>query len=195
MITNKAKYKNLSDVDLIDLLKSGDIAAFNQIYDRYNGLLYVFTFKLTEDYDEAKDIVQELFMYLWDKKTEIEIRSSFSSYLYGAVRNNFLKRVAHNKVKTNYAERFLNSMQEGIDSTADYITEKEYAREIEKHISSLPEKMAKIFILSKFKHLSNKEIAEEMNLAEKTVKNIMTQAVRSLRIKLGPTLSMMLLLF
>jgi DNA-directed RNA polymerase specialized sigma24 family protein len=64
-------YSSLSDQELTVLLKEGDHAAYAKIYDRYQGLLYTYACKITKDEDEAADIVQEVFIYLWDKRADI----------------------------------------------------------------------------------------------------------------------------
>jgi RNA polymerase sigma-70 factor (ECF subfamily) len=178
-------YSAYNDLELTEFLRSGDHGAFTEIYNRYSGLLYVYVFKLLGDPDGAKDLVQELFISLWNKKADVEFTASLSSYLYSAVRYKFLKLIAHQKVKTEYAERFLLSMQEGISTTDNYMIEKELSRQVEMLVSYLPSKMARIFILSRMEYRSNKEIAAELNLSEKTVKNLMSQALKSLRLKIG----------
>jgi len=182
-------YNKLSDVELTALLKEGDKAAFNEIYSRYNALLYVYAFRITNgEENDAKDMVQELFISLWEKRETVVFSSSLSSYLYTAVRYKFLKLVAHRKVRTEYAEDFLNVMQEGIAATDLYILDKELMAEVEQHVNALPEKMARIFRMSRFEFKSTEEIAAEMNLSEKTVRNLMSSAVKTLRLKVGLSL-------
>jgi RNA polymerase sigma-70 factor (ECF subfamily) len=182
-------YGEYTDQELTDLLKGGNRAAFNEIYNRYSGLLYVYAFRITNGEEEdAKDMVQELFISLWDKRGQVIFTSSLSSYLYTAVRYRFLKLVAHRKVRAGYAEDFLKVMEEGVAATDLYILEKELMREVEQHVDALPEKMARIFRMSRFEFKSTEEIAAEMNLSEKTVRNLMSSAVKTLRLKVGLSL-------
>lgn len=180
-----AQLHALSDFELFDLVRSGDNAAFTVIYERYSALLYTFAHKLTADPDIAKDLVQELFISLWDKRAQTELQSSLASYLYTGIRYKFLKLVAHQKVRTSYTERFIGLIEQGSCTTDQYITDKELAAEVEKLISSLPAKQARIFSLSRMEDRSHQEIAEEMNLSEKTVKNLMSEAAKNLRLKIG----------
>jgi RNA polymerase sigma factor (sigma-70 family) len=142
----------LTDNELTDLLKSGDQAAFTEIYHRYSSLLYIYAYKLLGDTDAAKDLTQELFINLWDKRETMEFNKSVSAYLYTAVRYKFLKLVTHQKVRTAYAEQFLNLFEEAINSTEAYITEKDLIMQVEKLIADLPPKMARAFTLSRLKH-------------------------------------------
>ena len=182
----------LTDNELTDLLKSGDQAAFTEIYHRYSSLLYIYAYKLLGDTDAAKDLTQELFINLWDKRETMEFNKSVSAYLYTAVRYKFLKLVTHQKVRTAYAEQFLNLFEEAINSTEAYITEKDLIMQVEKLIADLPPKMARAFTLSRLKHKSNQDIAEELDISEKTVKNLLSQANKHLKPKMG---SLALLLF
>ncbi|WP_235891189.1 RNA polymerase sigma-70 factor [Sphingobacterium lumbrici] len=174
----------LTDIELTDLLKSGDQLAFTEIYHRYSSLLYVYAYKLLGDTDAAKDLTQELFINLWDKRTTIDFNKSVSSYLYTAVRYKFLKLVSHQKVRTVYAEQFLNLFEEGTNSTDAYISEKDLIMQVEKLIEDLPPKMAQAFRLSRLKHKSNQDIAEELEVSEKTVKNLVSQANKHLKPKI-----------
>lgn len=180
-----AAYSTLLDNELIDLLKSGDQTAYTQIYDRYQGLLFVYACKITKDEDEAEDIVQEVFFYLWDKRSTILFKTSLPAYLYSAVRYKYFNLLDHKKVRANYADSLQEFIEKG-DVQADHvIREKELTRLIEKEISLLPPKMREIFELSRKEHLSHKEIAEKLNLSEKTVKNQINNALKELRVKLG----------
>ena len=175
----------LSDTELVDLLQSGDQAAYTQIYDRYQGLLYIYACKITKDEIEAEDIVQEVFFYLWDKRNAIVFNTSLPAYLYSAVRYKFFNLLDHKKVRSNYIDSFKEFIEKG-NIEADYaIREKELTALIEKEISLLPPKMREIFELSRKAQLSHKEIANKLNISEKTVKNQVNNALKQLRIKLG----------
>lgn len=175
----------LSDTELIELLQSGDQVAYTQIYDRYQGLLYIYTCKITKDEIEAEDIVQEVFFYLWDKRSTIVFNTSLSAYLYSAVRYKFFNLLDHKKVRSNYIDSLKEFIENG-SIEADYaIREKELILLIEKEISLLPSKMREIFELSRKAQLSHKEIAKKLNISEKTVKNQVNNALKQLRVRLG----------
>ena len=180
-----AVYSPYSDQELVALLRQGKQAAFTEIYNRYSALLYVYAFKLTADIDATKDITQELFISLWDNKEVLELQTSLSAYLYTAVRYKFLKQVAHQKVKAGYAEKFLHTFESGINSTEDYMEEKDLIKTVERLVSVLPPKMARAFILSKLEFKTHEEIAKDLNISEKTVKNLISQATIKLKPKIG----------
>lgn len=178
-------YKSFTDAELIELVKADDKDAFTEIYNRFHGLLYLYACKITRDDDLAEDLVQELFINIWDKRQALNFTSSISSYLYSSIRYKFFDLVDKQKVRADY----LHTMQFLLDhhayDTDNYIAEKELSATIEKAISELPDKMRIIFLLSRKNNLSNKEIATELNIAEKTVKNQLSIALKSIKSQIG----------
>lgn len=186
--------RKLGDVDLADLLKSGDHAAFTEVYDRYKGLLYIFAYKRIGDREEARDIIHELFTALWEKHSSLNITGNLLPYLYTAVRNRIMDRIARQKV----AARYLDDFQEYIDSDyspADHLTRmRNLENLIEREIAALPPKMRKVFLLSRDTELSRKEIAQELDISEETVKSHMHHALKILKGRLGPLVVLLFIL-
>lgn len=189
-----SSYSSFTDLELTNLLKSGDRTAFLEIYNRFQGLLYIYACKIIKDEEDAEDIVQEVFLYLWDKRSTIILKSSISSYLYSAVRFKFFNLLDRKKIRTDYKISFQQFLDQGEYVTDNYIREKEFSQLIEKEIAALPDKMREIFELSRKHHLSRKEIATQLNLSEKTVKNQINNALKILRGRLGIVAFLLLLL-
>ncbi len=177
-------YFSYSDEDLFSLLKEGDHDAFTEIYNRYSGVLYAHTLKRLQEPEEAMDIVHELFTYLWQNREEIEITSYLSGYLYTSVRNRVINSIAHKDITSKYYEFKQSSSYYMISSTDHLVREKQLSEIIEKEINALPERMREVFELSRFQHLSHREIACRLNITELTVKKQVNKALRVLRIKL-----------
>lgn len=194
LILLMTSYQSLTDFELSTLLKKGDLIAYNEIYERFQGLLYIYACKIVKNNDDAEDIVQEVFLYLWDKRFSISINSSISVYLYKAVRYKFMNLLDHKKVRADYKESLNQFINQGEYITDHYIRQKEFSQIIEKEVTALPDKMREIFELSRKNHLSRKEIAEKLGLSEKTVKNQITNALKILRGRLS-LFSFLLLLF
>jgi len=181
-------YKPLTDNELFELTQAGDKFAFEEIYERFNGLLYIYACKLVTDKEDARDIVQEIFVYLWSNPG-IKIKAQLSAYLYTAVRYKVFDWLDKNKSKSNYLRSLENFVERGDCITDDYIREKEFASIIEKEVSLLPPKMRQIFEMSRQQHLSQKQIAEILHLSDKTVKKQMSNALKVLRLKLTSFIS------
>jgi len=184
-------YSNLLDVELTVLLKQKDHVAFTEIYDRYRGVLYLHAYKLTQDTDEAEDIVQEIFIYLWDKAATIVFNTGIKSYLYSAVRYKFFNLLDHKKVITKHEQSFNDFADKGEFITDNQVRENELTRLIEQEIAKLPEKMRMVFELSRKEHLSVSEIAGRLNISNSTVKKQLGNAIRILRLRFGSLFSVL----
>lgn len=180
-----AAYRSLTDQELTGLLKSGDRAAFAEIYERFKGPLYVHAFHRLRDREETRDLLQQLFTTLWEQRESIAITGQLSGYLYTAVRNRVLKFVAHQQVTSSYIASVQATVNEADGLTDRLVREKELLAIIEKEIAALPPKMREVFELSRKQHLSNAEIAEQLGITEKTARNQVNNALHILRAKLG----------
>ena len=175
----------LSDHELVLLLQQDDCNAFAQIYERYKGALYIHAFHRIHDREEARDLVQQLFTTLWDNRKTLDVKSHLSGYLFTAVRNRVFKFVAHQHVELSYISSVTQFVNSGECITDYLVREKELLSIIDKEIAELPVKMREIFELSRKTGLSHKEIAAQLDLSEKTVRNQVNNALKILKIKLG----------
>lgn len=174
---------HIDDEQLVTRLQQGDQKAFTDIYKKYHDSLYLYAFKLTDDEAEASDLVQELFIYIWDKREQIKLNSSLRAYLYRSIRHKFLNLADHRRVRAAFTEQFQAYLDQGADSTSAAMDEKELTEYLEKLVSRLPGKMGRVFELRQ-QNCSDEEIADKLNVSEKTVKNLMSQAIKKLRSKL-----------
>jgi len=178
-------YNQYSDEELASRFKQGDHSAFAEIFERYNDLLYAHAYNKLRNKEEAKDIVQEVFIKFWNKHAELELKSNLSGYLYIMVRNSIFSLISHKNVKNNYAASFSQFKQEGEAVTDHLIREKQLAKIIETEIAALPPRMREVFELRRKEHLSNKQIALRLNISEFTVSDQMKKALRQLRLRIG----------
>ncbi len=176
-------YQNNTDHELLSFLKEDDYNAYTEIYNRYSGILYIHAYKLLNDREEARDIVQELFTVIWMKRSDFDLRTHLAGYLYNAIRNRALRVISHKEIESTYFTSLQRSILDGNSVTDHLIREKELAMLIEKEIDALPIKMQHVFKLSRTLHLSHREIAEQLDLSETTVKKHVNNALKVLRIK------------
>ncbi|MEN0052671.1 MAG: RNA polymerase sigma-70 factor [Mucilaginibacter sp.] len=178
-------YSTLSDQELSLLLQEDDHDAFAEIYNRYKRVLYIHAFHRLKNREEARDLIQQLFATLWDNRKTMELKSHLSGYLYTSVRNRVFKFVARQQVASTYITSIEESVNSGDCITDHLVRERELQLIIEKEIAALPDKMREVFELSRKSHLSHKQIAEQLDLSEKTVRNQVNNALKILRVKLG----------
>lgn len=177
-------YKNNTDQTLVTLFKEGDHKAYSELYDRYSGVLYAHVLRRLNDREEAKDIVHELFTYLWVNRETIQIYGQFSGYLYTSVRNRVIKVIAHKTVVSRYVD--VENLRKHKSLPSDFlIRENQLKRLIEKEVDALPPRMREVFVLSRESYLTHKEIACQLNISELTVKKQMSNALKVLRTRLG----------
>ncbi|SDL64948.1 RNA polymerase sigma-70 factor, ECF subfamily [Pedobacter sp. ok626] len=178
------KYNNLSDYELTALIKQEDRSAYEEIYERYWVLLYRHARKMLQNEDESKDVVQDVFVMLWNIRLKLDVKLSVSSLLYTAVKNQILNKIKHEKVASNHLQSLSNFELRESTSTDYKIREQELALIIEAEIALLPDRMREVFELKRKSDLSYKEIAAEMNISELTVKTQMNKAIKALKKKL-----------
>lgn len=177
-------YSEYADDILLRLLKEDDQSAYTEIFKRYSKLLINHAYKILENQDEANDVVQEVFLSIWNKRNELAITGSLSSYLYKAVKNRVLNYIAHEKVVSRYADSISNFVENEYVFADSKLREEELESIIAKEIALLPEKMREVFLLRKVEELSYDEIALQLNITDKTAKQQVYNSVKILREKL-----------
>jgi RNA polymerase sigma-70 factor (family 1) len=188
-------YIAISDQELGLLFKSGDHNAFTEIYNRYSGTLLLHACQRLQDEEEAKDVVHEIFFTLWNKRDELMIRSSLKAYLYTAVQNKVIDKIAHKKIKTAYARSLQQYLDKGDWITDELIRERELSILIDKEIAALPDKMRQVFEFSRNNSFSHREISSILNISEETVKKQVYNAVKILKTRLASFFILIIIIF
>lgn len=146
----------------------------------------------TSNSDESEEIVQSVFVKLWEKKDVIKVDTSVKSYLFKAVYHSSLNAIKHKKVKEQYAQ--MKEHQELHSEMQSNISLKELEKRVEIALSELPDQCRLIFKMSRFQELKYREIAEVLNLSVKTVENQMGKALKLMRHNLADFLSVLLII-
>lgn len=180
MISGEDKY-------FLEEIKNGNPNALKKVFETFYSQLCNFAYQFLNDNDQSEDIVQALFVKLWEKRSGLAIESSLKSYLFRSVRNQCLNLIQHEKVKKLHEERIRESL---ISENAedDYYISPELKVRIGSVIDSMPEKRREIFRLSREEGLKYREIAERLNLSVKTVETQMGLALKTLREKIRHSL-------
>jgi len=169
---------------LLDRLGSDDPQAFEAIYKRYWKRLYDFAYTKTHDADTAAEVVQELFVALWERRRSLQI-SHLQSYLFTSVRN---------RVIDHFKDKAFTPL-DSVDplSEPDYpLFHDELEQAMQQAVEQLPEKTRKIFVLSRFEGNTVKQIASLLAMPERTVEYHITQAMRTLKTLLKDFIVLML---
>lgn len=174
-----------NEPELLRRLSAGEDLAFKELYEQYAPSLISFAAARLVSLEEAHDIVHDIFVHLWQDKENINIQLSFRAYLFAATRYRIIDHIRKNSSRKKYAEQ-IGKMPVHIEEEAENkLFEKELRERLDEAISQLPPRTKEVFCLSRFEHLTAKEIAERLNLSEQTVKNQLTTALSKLRVLLG----------
>ncbi|MGF7233217.1 RNA polymerase sigma-70 factor [Arachidicoccus sp.] len=188
-------YGNYSDDQLLHLVQLNDELAFKEIFDRYWKILYAIAYNRLQSIHVAEDIVQEVLTMLWVRRADLKI-NLLGGYLSTAVRysvfREFKKSIQKNKLhdalKIN-TEDYINAAVEE-DMRYNVIQ-----AQLQNEVNKLPQKCKLVFQYSRELGLSNREIADQLQLSTKTVEAHLTKALKHLRTAFKKTLSSFLMLF
>lgn len=173
----------ISDVQLIDRLKSGDEGALVAIYKKYWQQLYLSAYNILKDKQACEDIIQELFIKLWDNRSTIYISVSLKAYLYASIRYEVYRQVRSSMLTSDVFETLFDRLQTPVDY--ENIEYKELIAQVNSAVNALPQKCREVYKLSREEYLSHKQIASRLNISTKTVENHLTKALKQLRTSLG----------
>nr|WP_121271099.1 RNA polymerase sigma-70 factor [Pedobacter schmidteae] len=184
-------YQELPDAALLDEIKVGNKAAFNELFNRYWKKLLAISYNYTKDQSAAEETVQEVFIGLWNRRKDLNIQS-LAPYLATAVKFSVLAALQQQKRRE---ELTLNNYQVNPIT----LTEEEiYARFLQEQIDGiaarLPEKCRLVFKYSRSEGLSIPEISEAMNISQKTVEAHLSKALKTIRKDLNKSGVVLLLL-
>lgn len=155
------------------------ISELNRLFEKYYDALVFFANRFLPLRDECEDLVQDVFVGLWENKNNFPDEISAKVFLYKAVRNKCYNVIKHNKVKDKYAFHVLRSLQDD-NMFLKQVFEEEVVRQLHDAIEVLPDRKKAIIRLS-LKGLKNKEIAEELGVKLQTVKTLKSQSYKILR--------------
>jgi len=191
-----AKLFTKSDHSLLHLLRAGDCKAFRLLYDRYWDKLYSIALWRLGDSYEAEEVVQDIYTRLWRNREKLAVETEFSHYLTRAVKFEVINRLAK---RAKIADDVLQ-VERAMYVVNEYdIHDRIYFRSlldnIDQTIETLPEKCRVVFTLSRKEHLSQKCIAEHLEISEKAVQKHISFALKTLREKYANIFYTLFLLF
>ncbi|MEN8121544.1 MAG: RNA polymerase sigma-70 factor [Bacteroidota bacterium] len=169
------------DLDIISGLKSGFEKAYEQLFFDYYPQLTVFAKIYVQDIEMAKEIVQTVFVRIFEKRRTISIATSIKSYLYQSVKNECLNFIRHEKIHHEHIGQIKQLAENDFVEWSDKMLETELEHKIFQLINNLPEKCRKVFNMSRFEGKKNQEIAEILKISKRTVETQISKALKILR--------------
>jgi RNA polymerase sigma-19 factor, ECF subfamily len=178
------------DREWVERIRTGDAQAFEAMYRAYKNHLGAFLERFLRSREPAEEVVQELFLHIWDHRHTWEVSSPLNIYLFRAARNRAISYLRHERVETKFRERvaredFADFVPRPTDSADEGVRTDELRDAIERAVSVLPDRCQEVFRLNRYHHLSYSEVAELLHISVKTVELHMGRALTALRVHLA----------
>lgn len=179
--------KNMSGNNLVEKIRQGDKLAFEKLFSEHYYDLCSFAYQFTSCKERAKDLVQDVFVKIWNRREKWKVHRSVKAYLLKSVRNtaiNQINKKGHrSEVRKTFSRERLQSIKPSIDLGID--KEDELVDLIWEVVLAMPERRRRVFILYHRHGLSYNEISEVLNISRKTVENHMGLALKDIRAQIG----------
>lgn len=181
-------------VENTDILLKDVRNNFDKIYVMYYSRMFRFAKEYVLFDEDAENIVQDVFLLLWEKREVLDIQISLVSYLFALVKNKSLDYLRHKVIADEYKEELSAKLVSLESLNYSFTSDEEIEQILMTAIDKLPERCRQVFLKSRIEGKKNREIADELDLSMSTVENQMTIALRKLRIELKDYLPLLLFL-
>ena len=162
---------------------------FDSVFRKYHHRLYLYTLKFVENESDALDIVQNVFLSVWENKKFRIDEKMVQSYLFNAVKNSCLNYIKHRIVVRKFEQSLASELMEmeaiHFQSSEKSLIEKENLKQLEDAINSLSESYKEVIVLSRYEGLKNQEIAHKLNISVRTVETRIFRALTRLKEKVS----------
>ena len=176
----------MSDQQILEQVKMGNKIAFGELYNRYWEGLFNFGYDCLHDEEATKDVIQDVFLSIWKNREKTEI-THIKAYLFQSVKYGVMKSIKAEGLKASDLD-YLSD-----EPAANPVEETVYFNETQEKLltlmKSLPKRSREVFYLSRFEHLTNAQIAKQLNMSKSTVEWHISQALKAFRRVLSPKVS------
>lgn len=184
---------NHSEKNNCNNVRINSIESFEHIYRANWDMLFNVAFKRLKSREKTEEIIQELFVQLWEKRGAIEIHESIEAYLVTALKSRVLNHLRNDMIHArhlNKIELYTSPLTPSPEKELEY---QELKESLEREIFNLPKKCREVFLLSRMQHLSIREISQKLNISVSTVEKHIVKALKILRLNLKDFVSFLLL--
>lgn len=166
----KIAYSPEAESQLLQQAAVGSREAYAVLYQHYLPKLYKYLYGIIRSKEETEEILQDIFLKLWEKKAELSSIKALNSYLFRIARNRLMNHYDHQKVRQKAINYIGQKDEENGSTVEDQYIYKQYNEVVQKAISALPPKRRQVFEMSTQQELSHDQIAEELNISKSMVK-------------------------
>ncbi len=179
----------------IEQLKTGSKDAFRGLFNEYGPKIFAFALSYLKNKADAEELLQEVFLKLWEKRTSLDASKNIKSFLFKICINQIYDQIRKKNVEQAFVNFSGRNNPSEIDNTWQDVVFHEMQDNLQRYIADMPNQMQRVFRLSKEDGLSNEEIAKALNLSKRTVENQLYRAVSILKTKFGTGLLPPILFF
>ena len=165
----------------LSALAGGDFEAFGVLYEKYHRSLYLFALKLSKNQHEAEELVQSVFVTVWETRQTVDSEKSFSAYLFTIARNRFYDMLRKRVTESCYADYILYWNNQVADDLEKQIEDQETNEIVQQLLQQVPERRREIFLLNRNEDLTYRQIAEKLQISENTVDTQIRNVLNFLR--------------
>lgn len=169
-----------TDTELLCRLLRDDETAFTQIYQRYQQMLHTICLRYIKDEDTSKDVVQHVFLQLWENRKDLAIDVSLQNYLFTMAKNRILNLLRHENLAMQKNYEYAQE-RESDETWLEKMEKEGQIRMVREHINALPEQRRQICLMKIDQRKTNQQIADELGISLQTVKNQYSSAIKTLR--------------
>ena len=184
-----------TDIELVNQLQTGNTEAFDLIYKKYSSRLFSFGMKYFRSTTEAEELVQTVFMKVWENHRKLKKELSFNSYLFTIAYNEICKAFRKRNYHQQFVDEFLAEKENASIDPEQLINIQSLLDRVEHIIDTLPEKQKSIFRKSRIEGMTTKEIAKEFGLSPGTIDNYLSETIKFVKKKIQKEGLMLLLFF
>ena len=168
-----------SDKELVEKLMSGSTLAFEELYAKYKDRLLFFCNRFLKNNTYSEDLIQDVFIQIWENRHDLNPDMSFSGYIHTSIRNRILNIFRQSDVHDKYFKHIIDKLQDG--EIEDVVADMDYAWLLENALETLSPKQKEVFQLSRINGLKYREISEILNISIPTVQEHASIALKKLR--------------
>ncbi len=173
--------KTDENYNLILNLKLHDELALQAIYYKYAEQVYKFSFLLLKDTGWSEDVVQEVFVKLWNNRSNLDPEGNLWTYLFVLTKRASLNKLRDIKAFSSSFEQLWDNISRLSDCSHEKLVVKELSDSLEGLLNELPDRQREVFKLSRYEGFTHQEIAKKLNISPNTVKNHMVQALKTVK--------------
>jgi RNA polymerase sigma-70 factor (ECF subfamily) len=174
-----------SDEELMKEIKADNMFAFDLLYKKYSKKVYKFGYSILKSREESENLLQDVFLCLWENRHKVEKDSSIKSYIFTITYNSAISIVRKKARESEFVE-YVKSLQEITEDPVNVELEyNELTNKLDEIINSLPKRQKEVYLLHKVEGLKYSEIAVRLNISVNTIENHISRALKTIREKLG----------